>query len=78
MKEWRSIISIDIGLCDGCGRCVAPCPDGALRIRDGKADLISERYCDGCGRCLDSCAPRALQVVEREAELYEDIPMGRC
>jgi ferredoxin len=74
----RRIICIDVDACDGCGRCVRPCPDGALQIRDGKARLFADRYCDGCERCLGSCPLNALAIVEREAEEYEDIPMGRC
>jgi ferredoxin len=78
MELRRRIVSIDLDRCDGCGRCVRPCPDGALQIRNGKARLFADKYCDGCERCLASCPPTALSIIEREAEEYEEIPMGRC
>jgi ferredoxin len=78
MKLWRRIIRIDVVKCDGCGRCVRPCPDGALQIVDGKARLFADESCDGCERCLGACPLSALSIVEREAEEYEGIPMGRC
>ena len=40
----RKIITIDEDKCDGCGDCVPACPEGALRIVDGKARLVKEMY----------------------------------
>jgi hypothetical protein len=34
------------------------CAEGALKIINGKARLVSEIYCDGLGACLGS-APQA-------------------
>jgi len=45
----RKIVRIDEEKCDGCGRCVPACAEGAIRIVDGKAKLVSETYCDGLG-----------------------------
>jgi len=47
MKVVRKIIEIDDELCDGCGKCVPGCAEGALQIIDGKARVVSDRYC-GC------------------------------
>lgn len=78
MRVRRKIVAIDAARCDGCGRCVPACPDGALRMEGGKVLLVGERFCDGCGRCLAVCPLDALAVEEREAEKFEDIVMGRC
>ncbi len=67
----RKIIEIDEDLCNGCGACVPGCEEGALRIVDGKARLVSEIYCDGLGACLGECPTGALKLVEREAEDFD-------
>jgi len=68
----RNIIHIDEEKCDGCGLCVTGCAEGALRVIDGKARLISEVYCDGLGACLGECPNGALTVVQREAEDFDE------
>lgn len=71
MTAVRRIIEIDEEKCDGCGQCVPDCPEGALRIVDGKARLVADRYCDGLGACLGSCPRDAIKIVEREAEAFD-------
>ncbi|MGO9380232.1 MAG: ATP-binding protein [Dissulfurispiraceae bacterium] len=72
MKALRKIIEIDENLCNGCGECVPNCAEGALKIIDGKARMISEIYCDGLGACLGHCPQGALNIVEREAEEFNE------
>lgn len=64
----RKIVQIDQDKCNGCGQCIPNCVEGALKIVDGKAKLVSDRYCDGLGACLGHCPQGAIKVVEREAE----------
>ncbi len=68
----RKIIEIDEGKCTGCGQCIPNCAEGALKIIDGKARLISDLFCDGLGACLGHCPEQAIAVVEREAEDYNE------
>jgi ferredoxin len=69
----RTVIKIDEEKCNGCGRCVIGCHEGALQLIEGKAKIISELYCDGLGACIGECPVGAIILEERETEAYDEI-----
>ena len=68
----RSIVRIDEEKCTGCGLCIPKCAEGALKIINGKAKLISDKYCDGLGACLGECPEGAIIIEERETEEFDE------
>lgn len=47
--------------CRGCGQCIARCPQGALRLIDGRA-VVDTARCLRCGYCAPVCRDFCLKV----------------
>ncbi|MBP7161975.1 MAG: 4Fe-4S binding protein [Candidatus Omnitrophica bacterium] len=68
----RNFIEIDEERCDGCGRCVVACAEGALRIVEGKAKVVHESFCDGLGACIGHCPTGALKIVQKDVAAFDE------
>lgn len=52
---------IDIGDCEGCGRCIKACPNKAISISPGDSFAkINQDFCLTCGYCAPVCPVRAI------------------
>jgi NAD-dependent dihydropyrimidine dehydrogenase PreA subunit len=66
---------IDAAICVGSAGCVDACPEQALGIIGGKAQLISPAACIGHGACADACPVSAITLVFGTERRGVDIPM---
>lgn len=65
---------VDPVRCIGSGGCAQVCPEGALGIVGGKAELINAAACIGHGACAAACPVEAIQLVFGTARRGVDIP----
>lgn len=56
-------------ICIGCSHCMMVCPTEAIRVRNGKAQLIENR-CVDCGECFRVCPVGAIIVHQDD---FQDI-----
>ena len=57
--------------CKGCTNCIKHCPTEAIRVREGKAQIIDER-CIDCGECLRICPYHAKEAHTSSMEQIKD------
>lgn len=53
--------TVEPEFCVACGACIANCPAGCIKMKEGKA-LIDEGSCIGCGECVVVCRTKAINI----------------
>ncbi|HET7364130.1 MAG TPA: NAD(P)-binding domain-containing protein [Burkholderiales bacterium] len=66
---------IDPVRCLGSAACVSACPEKAIGIIDGKAQLVNAAACIGHGACKAACPHDAIELVFGTSKRGMDIPM---
>lgn len=64
-------VTLDKDKCKGCINCMKHCPTEAIRVRDGKAKIKTER-CIDCGACIRICQNRAKKAICDDFEMIND------
>ncbi len=54
-------VTLNKAKCQGCVSCVKVCPTEAIRVRNGKAEILGDR-CIDCGACAVGCPYHAFSV----------------
>lgn len=70
MNKYFHSVELDAELCCGCTNCLKRCPTEAIRIRGGKAHILSER-CIDCGECIRICPHHAKKARSNQLEEIE-------
>lgn len=65
---------VDSAVCCGSRACVNACPEQALGIVGGKAQLVNAAACIGHGACAAACPVEAIKLVFGTARRGMDIP----
>ncbi|MFI3207091.1 MAG: [Fe-Fe] hydrogenase large subunit C-terminal domain-containing protein, partial [Clostridia bacterium] len=64
-------VTLEEEKCKGCTNCIKRCPTEAIRVRDGKARIISER-CIDCGECIRVCPHHAKKAIFSSLSVIEN------
>jgi len=70
LSEFFHSVTLDSSKCKGCINCIKRCPTEAIRVRNGKAYIISER-CIDCGECIRVCPHHAKKAVYDSLETLQ-------
>ena len=70
MDRFFHSVTLDKDLCVGCTNCIKRCPTQAIRVRAGKAQIISER-CIDCGECVRVCPHHAKKARHDGLEMLD-------
>lgn len=67
MSAYFHSVELEVDKCCGCTNCLKRCPTEAIRIKDGKAHILSER-CIDCGECIRICPHHAKKAHSAEID----------
>ena len=71
MAKYFHSIRLEESKCRGCTNCIKKCPTEAIRVRDGKAYIISDR-CIDCGECVRACPYQAKRAKTDKFEHFDE------
>ena len=62
METITHSVTLDADKCKGCINCIKRCPTEAIRVRNGKAVIMSD-HCIDCGECIRVCPHHAKKAI---------------
>ena len=60
----RSIATVVLDNCTGCGVCIDACPVGAIVVKERA--VINDEICTGCAACVAECPNQAIIMAQKE------------
>ncbi|MBQ6830936.1 MAG: 4Fe-4S binding protein [Clostridia bacterium] len=64
-------VTLDTDKCVGCTNCIKHCPTEAIRVRGGKATILSQR-CIDCGECIRVCPHHAKKARHDSLDILKN------
>ena len=64
-------VTLDVEKCKGCTTCIRYCPTEAIRVRGGRARIITER-CIDCGECIRVCPNHAKKAISDPISMMDN------
>ena len=71
MSGFYHSVTLIASRCRGCINCIKRCPTQAIRVRNGKAYILTER-CIDCGECIRVCPHQAKQAAFDDVARLKD------
>jgi pyruvate formate lyase activating enzyme len=87
-QKRQAELKVTAALCNGCGNCIAVCPESAMRLGSAPGEdpiIVDRTKCTNCMKCIDVCYTDALDrfgvwytvdelfdVVRRDERYYAD------
>lgn len=65
-KRPEAPVKVNTRWCKGCGICIFLCPQGVLKLKQGKAFVYDPIACIKCRNCELHCPDYAIQVGREE------------
>ena len=62
METIKHSVTLEAEKCKGCINCIKRCPTEAIRVRNGKAVIMSD-HCIDCGECIRVCPNHAKKAI---------------
>ena len=64
-------VTLDADKCKGCINCIKRCPTEAIRVRNGKAVIMSD-HCIDCGECIRACPHHAKKAISDHLSIMDN------
>jgi len=71
MEAITHSVTLDADKCKGCINCIKRCPTEAIRVRNGKAVIMSD-HCIDCGECIRVCPNHAKKAISDPISLMDN------
>jgi len=71
MEAVTHSVTLDAARCKGCINCIKRCPTEAIRVRNGKAVIMSD-HCIDCGECIRVCPNHAKKAISDNLSIIKN------
>jgi len=71
MEAITHSVTLDADKCKGCINCIKRCPTEAIRVRNGKAVIMSD-HCIDCGECIRTCPHHAKKAISDHISVMDN------